>query len=267
MSDDPRGRRLAEYYEQYDESTRLTRSKSHQLEFLTTDRILQRYLAPRSTILDLGAGPGCYTFHYARLGHRVVARDRVVHSVELMHANPLCRELGVDVGVADARDLSEFSDGAVDAVLCFGPLYHTGESEDRRRCLSECLRVLKSGGILAIAYILKFFVYAHLVTLDRTNLTDGFRDEVMSRETMLSQDPESLWFFDSPEEVEDLLASYDVERLANAGTDGIAMLLADTVDTFDNAELEQWLKYHYATCEEPSILGYSNHGLYVCRKR
>ncbi len=267
MSDDLRGRRLAEYYEQYDENTRLTRTKSHQLEFLTTDRILQRYLAPRSAILDIGAGPGSYAFHFARLGHRVVARDQVPHNVKLMRANPLCCELGVDVGVADARDLSEFSDGAFDAVLCFGPLYHTGESEERRRSLSECLRVLKSGGILAIAYILKFFVYAHLVTVDRTNLTAGFRNKVMSREAMLAEDPESLWFFDSPQEVEDLLASYDVERLANAGTDGIAMLLADTVDTFDDAEFEQWLKYHYATCEEPSILGYSNHGLYVCRKR
>ena len=83
----------------------------------------------------------------------------------------------------------------------------------------------------------------------------------------LAQDPEHLWFFDSPEEIEALLASFGVERLTNAGTDGIAIMLADTVDTFDDAEFEQWLKYHYATCEEPSILGYSNHGLYVCRKR
>jgi SAM-dependent methyltransferase len=267
MSDDLRGQRLAAYYEQYDESSRLTRSRSRHVEFLTTDRILQRYLAPGSAILDLGAGPGRYAFHYAGLGHRVVARDRVAHNVELMRADPRCRELGLDVGVADGRDLSEFGNGAFDAVLCFGPLYHIGETDGRRQCLSECLRVLKSGGLLAVAYILKFFVFAHLVVRDRANLNDRFRTKVMSLEAALAEDPGELWFFDSPQEVEDLLAGFEVERLTNAATDGIGMLLADVVDTFDDAEFEQWLRYHYATCEEPSTLGYSNHGLYVCRKR
>jgi SAM-dependent methyltransferase len=266
MSDDVRDSRLEGYYESHDESGRLSRAKSTRTEFLTTVRVLDRYLASPSAILDIGAGTGCYTFHYAKLGHRVVARDPVMHNVELLRADPLCRELDIDAGVADARDLSEFDDDCFDAVLCLGPLYHIGDTEGRRQCIGECLRVLRPDGILAVAYINKFFVYAYMVRRDRKYLEDGPREQIMDREAKLAEDPDALWFFDTPEEVEALLSSFGVEHLTNVGTDGTSILLEDVVDAVDDAQFEQWLKYHYATCEEPSILGYSNHGLYVCRE-
>jgi len=266
MGDDVGDPKLDGYYGTYDESSRLSRSKSHRTEFLTTVRILDRYLSPRSVILDIGAGPGRYTFHYAKHGHTMVARDPVAHNVDLMRRNPVCRELGIDAGRGDARDLSEFDDGHFDAVLCLGPLYHIGDTEGRRQCISECLRVLRPDGVLAVAYISKFFVYAYMVRGDREYLRSGLREQIMDREAALAEDPDALWFFDAPEEVEAFLSSFGVQRLTNVGTDGIAILLEDVVDALDDAEFDRWLEHHYATCEEPSILGYSNHGLYVCRK-
>ena len=268
MNDEHRSRRLVERYERDgDEDSRLSRSKSHRTEFLTTDFVLKRYVQPGSSILDIGAGTGRYSLHYAQLGHKVVARDLVDYNIGILRSNPLCTELGIDAGVGDARDLSEFPDDAFDVVLCHGPLYHIGEADGRQRCIAECLRVLKAGGVLSVAYISKFYVFVEMVRRNRKFLSDRLRGQIMCNETVLKEDPGNLWFFDSPQEIEALFSGFPVDRLAHAGTDGIAILMADVVDSFDEEQYEQWLKYHYATCEEPSLLGYSNHLLYACRKR
>ena len=48
------------YNEACDEDVRLV-SKHSQLEFLTTDRYVQRYLKPGCRILEVGAGTGKYS--------------------------------------------------------------------------------------------------------------------------------------------------------------------------------------------------------------
>lgn len=258
--------RLNTYYEDHNEDCRLFSNRSRQIEFLTTNWILERYIKPDSTILDIGAGAGCYSFHYAGFGHKVVARDIVPYNIEQLRANPMCNELSINAGVADARDLSEFGDSIFDVVLCLGPLYHIGDSQGRRQCISECLRVLKNDGILSIAYISKFFVYSHMVRRNRDYLSDRLREQILNNAVALAEDPDNLWFFDSPQEIEVLMADFQVQRLTIAGTDGIAITIADTINDFNDYEFSQWLKYHYLTCEDPSIIGCSNHGLYVCRK-
>jgi SAM-dependent methyltransferase len=47
--------------------------------------------------------------------------------------------------VADGRDL-DLADGAVDAVLLFGPLYHLSRRADRLRALAEANRIVRPGG-------------------------------------------------------------------------------------------------------------------------
>lgn len=266
MSEDARVDRIKGYYEAYNEDVRLQNLKSRRTEFLTTNHILNRYIEPHSLILDLGCASGCYSLYYAALGHRVVARDLVSKHIDELKLNPQSSELGIDTGVADARDLREFGDETFDVVLCFGPYYHIGEPNERKKCIAECLRVMKPGGILAIAYISKFFVYSHIVRHKKEYLSDDLTNEILSNDVALEQNPRNIWFFDSPEEVEKLLAEFDMEPLAHAAADGISILLADTVNSFDEQEYQQWLKYHFKTCQEPSLLGYSNHNLFVCKK-
>jgi SAM-dependent methyltransferase len=52
---------------------------------------------------------------------------------------------GVRTAVADGRDL-DLADGAVDAVLLFGPLYHLSRRADRLRALAEANRIVRPGG-------------------------------------------------------------------------------------------------------------------------
>jgi hypothetical protein len=74
------------------------------------------------------------------------------------------------------------------------------------------------------------------------------------------------FYFSTFQEVEKLMNQFKIKKLDHVGTDGIGILLQDMVNDMDEKEYKNWLKYHWDTCKEPSILGYSNHGLYVCKK-
>ena len=39
------------------------------------------------------------------------------------------------------------------------------------------------------------------------------------------------------------------------------------IDSLTDEEFKVWLDYHYSTCEREDLQGYSNHMLYICKKK
>ena len=68
--------RVNALYRVFREETRLTWSQAARVEFLTTVRYLEKYLRPGAMLLDVGAGAGEYSLHFARQGYSV---DAVEH--------------------------------------------------------------------------------------------------------------------------------------------------------------------------------------------
>ena len=63
------------------------------------------------------------------------------------------------------------------------------------------------------------------------------------------------------------MKNYNVEKLHNITTDGLAQILEDKINNLSDEEFDIWLKYHFSTCEREDLQGYSNHMLYICKKR
>jgi SAM-dependent methyltransferase len=160
---------------------------------------------------------------------------------------------------------SRFEDGSFDVVLCMGPIYHLNKVEDRRRCISECLRVLKKDGILALAYINKFASFLYQFKADKSFIKSEECKNVINQ-GQFYVDGSDNFHFTSPQEVESMLTGCNVEIVANVATDGIGHLFKETVDNFDETEYQHWMDHHLRTCTEPSILGYSLHALLIGRK-
>ena len=72
---------LNSYYQSHDEDARL-RSRHGCVEFLTTVRYIDKYLRPGMKILDIGAGTGIYSHHYARQGYEVDAVELIEHNMK-----------------------------------------------------------------------------------------------------------------------------------------------------------------------------------------
>ncbi len=110
-------------------------------------------------MLDLGGGPVRYTIWLAERGYQVVLGDL---SPELLAiARTQIAAAGVDHQVeaiveADACDLSRWHDASFDAVLCLGPFYHLPDPADRAQAVQELARVLRPGGIAAVALMPRY---------------------------------------------------------------------------------------------------------------
>ena len=128
----------------------------HPYEKYITIRMMDRYIRPGSTILDIGGGPGHYSVHYAKQGHTVTLLDLSDENVRF--AKKKARQYGVKITAlqGNALDLSRFADNSFDTVFLMGPLYHLMTEESRLRAIREAKRVLKPGGYLFSSFILMF---------------------------------------------------------------------------------------------------------------
>lgn len=260
---------LIDYYNKYDEDKRLVKDRIHNIEYLTTTHILDKYIESGMTVLDDGAGTGRYSFYYASKGCKVEAVDIVPKHVNIIKEK-IEKSVGLDMNayVGDATDLSKCKDESFDVVLCLGPMYHLKKQEDRDKCISESLRVLKKGGILAVAYINKLFVTTMLIKGNSKYLDEELLNNVVDNGVTGDLQDDFLLnsYFFIPEELEKYMEGFGVTKVDNASTDGISLFLSNMVKGFSDEDYEKWLNYHFKICSQPSILGYSNHCLYVCRK-
>jgi ubiquinone/menaquinone biosynthesis C-methylase UbiE len=259
---------VANYYEMIDEDLRFSKN-SRKIEFITTVATLNKMMPIHAKILDVGAGTGIYSFHYADQNHEVVAVDITPKHIETIKAKCSQLELNMEAYIGNAVDLSRFDSDTFDLVLCFGPMYHLTNLDDRNDCIKECLRVLKPGGHLAIAYINKYSILPMLATRDKKFIRKSVIDKVINEGIISEGDDDCFWtdaYFTSPEEMEAFIKPYEVTTVEHVGTDGVSHTIQEYVDQLEESEFESWMSYHLQTCRERSILGMSTHGLYICQK-
>lgn len=149
---DQRLAEIVDFYTGYDEAGRLDRRASFQLERIRTLELLEQHLPPApASILDVGGGPGAYARPLLAAGYQVRLVDLVPAHVEQARSG----RPPIDAVVGDARDLPS-PDGAHDATLLLGPLYHLLDHADRVRALREAVRVTRPGGVVVAAAISRF---------------------------------------------------------------------------------------------------------------
>ncbi|OAA56877.1 Methyltransferase type 11 [Cordyceps fumosorosea ARSEF 2679] len=147
-----------------------TRLAVHPMEReLTLRTILARLPSPSGAVIaDIGGGPGRIAFALADAGHLVdlvdltptlisMAQREQDHRRGTSPAAPLLRSIAVGNAL---HPPSPEAEGAYDAVLLLGPLYHLLEESERRDAVSHALRrVRPRSGLVFCAFV---SVAAHL---------------------------------------------------------------------------------------------------------
>ena len=247
---------VQEIYRRYDESTRLTKSKAAQVEFLTNVKYIERYLVPGAKILDIGAGAGEYSLYFARKGYCVSALELADSNIAAFRKK-LKDSDRVDLLQGNALDLSRYGDSTFDVVLLLGPLYHLHEEADKRRCIEEAKRVCKPEGKIFFAFIANDMVILTMFDCHPTYFIEGD----YNKDTFQLDD--FPFVFHTVEECRNLLRSNGITILHEVASDGVSELMQEKINAMDDASYAQYLRFHDYICEKPECLGMSNHLLFV----
>ena len=256
---------LCQYYSSYDEDSRLC-SRHGAVEFLTTVRYVEKYLRPGMRILEIGAGTGRYSHYFAQHGYQVDAVELVAHNIEIFKQNTKSGE-NVTVTQGNAKDLGAFGDNTYDITLLLGPMYHLFTEAEKLQALSEAIRVTKQGGVVCVAYcgndatILQFCFARGMLKDDR------YRRLIDPVTFKAGSDPAELFELHRPEDIEALRAHFAVTSLHLVASDGSARYMRPVLEEMDEGLYQQYLTYHFATCERRDMLGYSNHYLDIFQKK
>ena len=247
---------VQEVYQRYNEDTRLNKSQAARVEFLTTVRYIEKYLAPGARILDIGAGAGEYSLHFARKGYQVSALELADANIAAFRAK-MTEYDPIELVQGNAMDLSRYDDNSFDVVLLFGPLYHLHEEKDKLQCIEEAKRVCKPDGKIFFAFISNDLVILTMQQCQEDYLMNGD----YNKETFRLDD--FPFVFHTPDHCRDLLGKAGIQICHEVASDGASELLQDLVNGLDEASYQQYLRYHFYICEKPEFLGMSNHLLFV----
>lgn len=257
--------KIKKHYDGYDEDMRLVKDNSHSIEFITTTKYLNRYISKGDNVLEVGAATGRYSFYFAERGCDITALELSEKHIEIMKDKLGSKSLSMEVVQGNALDLSRFEGETYDCILCLGPIYHLTNEVDRIRCIQECLRILKPGGFIAVAYISKFAHFVDMVKRDKDDINDiGLQNIVETG--VESNDPDACFYFSTYDYIEKLMSDSGVQQIKHIATDGIADMLRSSINDFKDEEFDLWMNYHLDTCENPGLIGYSKHCLYIGRK-
>ena len=255
---------LSTYYGSYDEDHRLC-SRHGRVEFLTTLRYIEKYLQPGMRILEIGAATGRYSHHFARKGFHVDAVELLQHNIDLFKANTLPSE-AVTITQGNAKDLSFLPDDTYDITLLLGPMYHLFTEEEKLLALGEAVRVTRPGGIVFAAYCGNDATILQFCFLRGMLKDDHYRSLIDPVTFKAHSDPIELFELHRKEEIDHLLGQFPVTRLHYVASDGFTHYMRQTLAEMDEELYQQFINYHFATCERQDMVGYSNHILDIFRK-
>lgn len=260
---------VVQHYESVHEEDRLAQGLGS-LELVRTQEILRRHLPPPpARVLDVGGGTGIHAEWLSAERYEVEVVDLTPRHVE--HVQATLADRGVTATVGDARQL-QAADGSVDVALLLGPLYHLPERAHRMRALEEARRVVRPGGLVAVAAISRFaslfdglargFLFdAEFRAIVERDLVDGRHRNDQDRPGWFT-----TAFFHHPDELRAELVDAGLLVVDLVGVEGMAGWQAGLEARWDDpAEREVILDSCRLVESEPSLLGLSAHLLAACR--
>jgi 2-polyprenyl-3-methyl-5-hydroxy-6-metoxy-1,4-benzoquinol methylase len=110
--------------------------------------LIEKYVRPTSTILEIGCGAGRISIALAKMGYKVTGIDFIPEMIEAAKGQARYQKVIADFKVMDALEMT-FPDESFQYVLFNGIDQIPGE-KNRRKILRDIFKLLESGGIFIL---------------------------------------------------------------------------------------------------------------------
>lgn len=253
-------KKLIEYYNKFNEDKRLD-TRHGQVEFNTTLKYVLEYLREKDNpkIIEIGAGTGKYSIFLSEAGYDVSAVELVKHNLRVIEKNGP----KVKAYQGNAINLSKFDNEMFDMVLLFGPMYHLISKEEKIKALNEAKRILKSDGILMVAYCMNDFAIIKHGFMDG-NILNSI-NQIDNKFKIVSKN-DDLYSRVRLEDIDELNEIVGLNRIKIITPDGMTDYIRPSINKLSDEEFNLYLKYHYSVCERNDFLGLSAHTLDILKK-
>ncbi len=259
----------------YDENAQAEweRLEKHPFEFILTTFMMEKYIRPGDSVLDIGGGPGRYAIHFAKMGCDVTLIDLSPANAALAEEKARQADVPLRAAAANCLDIDRMDLGAYDHVFLMGPLYHLIHEADRAEAVRLALSRLKPGGKFYCSFILAFagFIFdlksgPGMLPLDTENGAAAALAESVLNDTRYEGPAFTAASFISQRQIEPFLAPFGLKRLALFGQEGILAPNENQVLGYPEAKRALWIETAKKFLELPELLAYSEHAMYIGEK-
>ncbi len=252
------------YGAKFNEDARFN-DRDYKLEFITTTKYIDKYLKAGDRILEIGAGTGAYSIHYAERGYQVDAVELVQTNLAVLNSKK-DDSLKLNAIQGNAIDLSIYKDNTFDVTLLLGPLYHLFAEDEVKRAIEEAIRVTKPSGKIYFAFIL-FDLAMITWGFQAKGLYDNFGDgKVISTDYKPNNAEELIFNLRIIDDIKALLNQFNIKTLHYIAADGIAPIIKNCLEDMTEQQYNMYIDYHLSTCERQDLVGYSAHLLVIAEK-
>ncbi len=256
---------LETYYNKFPEEKRLL-SRRGQVEYRVSMKYVHDYIpakVPREKvrILEIGAGTGRYSVALSKEGYDVTAVELVKYNLGILKK----KSSTVKAMQGNALHLKKLADNTFDVTLLFGPMYHLFGIEDKKRALSEAIRVTKPAGVILVAYCMNEYsvlTYA----FKEGHLAECLEGGRLTADFHTISGKEHLYDYVRLEDIDAIIDGCAVSRIKLISPDGPSSYMRDVLNHMTDAEFEQFVAYQLATCERRELLGAAAHTVDILKK-
>jgi len=241
-------------------------------EFLLTCRMLDHYIKSGDKVLDIGGGPGRYSFYLAAKGCDATLFDLSPENIRFAGEKAVELNLPVKTVCGDARMADKNITGQFDHVLLMGPMYHLLEETDRIAAVNAALNLLKPGGIIFVSFINLFgcVVFGMKKCPDFVvwEVEKEFIEHVVAKKSYRGDQGNTFTrtYIYEQSEILPFMSQFPLKKLHLFGQESIMSPCENNIMSQPKEVIDAWFDFCEKLCDREDLLSWSEHLMYVGRK-